>query len=733
MRTPKLFFLTALLTCFTISSSHGSTTTVSEREELKGRLTAIQNSLKNYRVRGQYRIDKWRPERSKWELSTSARGGVLYEARDNPRFHLQVDELVGRWFKGSSEDYFLESSIASYDGRIGQQLYLRTGSPSRSVQIRRGSLKGTAPDDGEGLGDMLSGWRATIFDRILNKNFLLMLDDPSVTVEHVQVEAGKRIHIATTTANLRVAYILDNEHLGLLEERFEIDGKLKVHWKIDSFFPPKIGIAYPKSATRTRYDNDGRVTERAVYTGESVQLNDESVTDDSFRISWPDWCYVTDEITQTTFMLAPSQNEMLQRISDQCDRSAEKLRNAGTPIPTSPSDERRIRSPQVRSVTPSAQPSSNAVISILLPETGTYRANNCGLNTLAFLLQLHGIRANLDDLATSLGVGSHWERVTSLRDLKVALVASGLEVEGYKNTTVDELIEFSRDRRMVFHVQQRSDRPAHYLVMLAGNDQGAYVVDPLNGDRWRSREEVLEKYGRTFTGLCLGVREAVFEASVIGDHEYDVNVGELLEGDSTYVIEVPFLNPGEEPVEILKSSGTCNCYQGVWPRTLAPGEETTLEFRFDAERFGIGKTRRRVVLETDSEETAEIAIDFNADIMAIPLDRKIVWFPAVLDFGTVSASTLPNTTDLTVVLPSGVEISPPADQGAIRLERFGGSEIVGRDVRTTHRYRAILTSLELPESIRLTTKGALQKEIVVPIRSADRNLAGHESSQAGPR
>ncbi len=670
-------------------------------------------------VSGQYEVTERVPETETFARVTFVRGTALYGGERAERFHLDLEEWISRW-DGGAAPYSRDSAIIAFDGRVGAKFRRFTGSAERVVRLGRGLIGANTPIEGAGVGMALSGLEFSLLYRLNSElNLKNYLRGPGATVVEVTRD-GRRCFEVNLQADLRrVTLILDCEDgLRLCEERTEYDGEPRQTLVVSEFFPAKNGIAHPKVAKLTRFV-DGQPHEITEYRASTIEIDDPAVGPKSFCIEWPDWCPVTDLVTSTVFAMAPIDEKLRDDFDAQFDRIAKAFTEMERTLPVPrTAGVRRIRDTATKIVSSEHTPDpASAVISALLPEIEGRRADNCSLNTVAFLMDYYGQPYDLEALSQQLGIGESRELVTSLLSVKNVLVANGLEVSSYKNTAAAEIIDFSRDHPIAFHVRYREDLPAHYLVAMGGDEKGTYIVDPLHGEGYLTRDEFDQRFGRALTGLCLAVQPQRFGALTLEPNlgVHTVDMGNLDEGNLYYQVEVPLLNLTDDPVRILKSTGSCNCFKGVTPHVLPPNDETIVTFTFKSGTFGVGQVSKTVALKLDDEDVKTVNLDFQARVNPLPLERKITWFPATVRFGPSSGSKQ-SSTSASFVVPRGVSLDVAKSQTEfVLVEPVSRGHVSGLDPRDLVRYRLTLLTDDTPEFVELSVSAGSQKIIQVPV------------------
>jgi protein-disulfide isomerase len=94
-----------------------------------------------------------------------------------------------------------------------------------------------------------------------------------------------------------------------------------------------------------------------------------------------------------------------------------------------------------------------------------------------------------------------------------------------------------------------------------------------------------------------------------------IELGTIPSEQDTIVGPIPIINDGDEPLEILKVSGPCACFEG-WSgdKVVLPGEGGMITVKFDKNKINSGEVKRLVTLKTNDPKNELTRVYFTFEI-----------------------------------------------------------------------------------------------------------------------
>lgn len=698
----------------------------SERDAILDQLRVIEETVTHVRVHSSASVKS--ADRHGALLPCNRFKGVsAFETRSQGRFLYDFQEMTGPWVGGLAE-YMTKSRVISFDGRIGVD-------HSRPVQeglsLHRGLIVTERLSLGDGAGNLMSGWELSWmgFFAQSGRSFCEMVSDSSnaFKVSELLVGSIEAYRIGCTANGNRCEFVLGKSSgFPMLSARLWKGDKLSKEVIVEEYFPVTRGFAYPKRATRTRFDKSGQVSNRQEYLGTKIELDPADVNRNSFRALLPVGCFVDDKSSGLTFTVGPDDFSLQADLRKQVLEVRETLLQSGvTPPARRVSEEFRISSLQTREVVQRGEESRNAdeseVLSLMVQEIPELVVDNCGLNAALFVLEHFDVQHEVMDVKDLLGLDPQANGLVSFQDLKLAFEANGLNSTGYKGAGLREAMDSARGGQVcILHTGVGDGRLAHFMVILGASDEGVTAVDPLHGSKWMSTEEFGARFGKKVSGNILVIDPAEtrrFESIVLGQSVASVELGYWLERGGEYVVEIPLLNVGDRDVTVVESKGSCECFRGISPSTISAESETALSIRFDAASFGTGNQSKSVVLMFDGVEESSLALNLHAYVEPLALERKVTFVP---DSFEIDLRFDDSRQELTILLPIGAQVDHVGtdDRGLDIGRTREVARSAATDSRLAYRYWIDVTDYHETSATLLVEVSGLEegnRRITVPI------------------
>jgi len=94
-----------------------------------------------------------------------------------------------------------------------------------------------------------------------------------------------------------------------------------------------------------------------------------------------------------------------------------------------------------------------------------------------------------------------------------------------------------------------------------------------------------------------------------------IDLGTIPSGEDMIVGTIPIMNPGDEPLEIIKVDGPCSCFMGSsGDKVVLPGQGGVITVNFDKNKIASGAVKRLVRLQTNDPKNELVSVYFTFEV-----------------------------------------------------------------------------------------------------------------------
>lgn len=740
------------------------------------RLREAEASLNDIRIEAETRAEAWNAEKEEWEYAGESAFTVTYPGTPRSRARVDFHRMVTRWVDGVSAFAVVRRS-AGYNGRDGKTLTTQQGSSESPAETLDGTIEGRRPPIIDHV-DGLSAWHESSlgFSTPGGERFSDFVEKSAgrTTLAWVAAEENaNELRLTLKNGPREEHWVLDPRHGYSIAAHVShgSEGTVRERFVAERFLEAAPNLFYPAEALMERFGRDGRPEYRTRLLCRAVVANDPAFSEDVFDLQFPPGTFVRDLASDEAFTVGKDPPELEKAIGGEVA--------AAKSAPIRPADEDVLARAAVRVARfdenePSsrvwiwiaaaaialalaaiafarrrrtwrgvaagsailvlaAAPARGEGAALAIEALGSQRVSNCGLNTALFVLRYFGAAdAGVEDLATELGAGRHYEEPVDLLSLKRAFERRGLGVKSVENASPDETVRAAGAERLaVVHVRGCDAGAGHYYVVVGRSEKGdVYVVDTGQGGRFMERSEFDESIGKRATGYALFVgtapaRGAEDLAASGGVIEFDA--GRVDEGRGPFDVRVPVRNGGRTPLRLIESRGSCDCFRSAsFPggtEWLPPGAESTLVLRFEREELPVGRGTQDVLLRLGGEAAPrESLVRVRVEVVRVRPADRVNWYPNRLDFGVWREGEAPEKPfSVSLRIPAGVRLrGASASSESLSLDlvesRSGGSSRAGDARLYSHEVRLADPPVgRLRESVRFELEGGTLHSIEIPV------------------
>jgi hypothetical protein len=770
----RLLLLVTLCTC--MGERFGFAEEVTAKDVIL-HIQTEEDSLRNLTVHSSIKAELWNPQTK--EFVTQNENDVVAFFTGKPGSLARVNFLKKKMRMPRTNSYLIEKESDAYNGKFGTKLFSGVMDTTGATEPRRGMVLNRRPEVFVGVVGYATGWQMSIFGfgeaKALRLSEMLGHSSTDITAKSIEFGGQPAIELSTTSHGGQSQRWVFDPHRGFALLRYErlVQDFVFMRISVDKLAEAAPGIFYPIIGTYETMSQKGPI-ERSTLSVTSVVANDPKFDESVFTIRWPAGTVVQDTIKDVTYTAGADDKHLDQLIREQVQESVLATQAATLPA-TAPAavvgpDSRPSSTQEANDI-----PSSHVTLWLSLsglglaaaiviwwgvrrkkfplgiilvpfaihllqgrcraehPEYWTNTANeaisNCGLNVSLFSLQYLSKPVTAQELSNKLHIGLRRDYPCSLLEIKDVLLGYGLAVNAFKEGTVGDLIQASKEGDVIiFHLDDKSTQ-GHYMILLSHRRDELLLVDPGEGAgvQWVEENAFRENAKDIFTGTFMVVSKEGSENYLPITAERSSYHAHVKLGSGRIKVPVPLSNPGNKEVIVTMLKGDCGCFKGGTPMpfTLEPYSRGILTFEFERDALGVGTVRRQVVLFTgqDPQKLTPITLlDLTVDVESPPPEDLLLWYPHQIDLGVIpNVESVPPHNEIRLHIPRTVQIiSITPSSGLVHVHQVGNDNTssVAIDRGGWVSYDLSLAQPKgknLNESITIRSNDQLNPTIIIPI------------------
>jgi hypothetical protein len=325
-------------------------------DAIRGQEKAVENLV----AAGTFKTVSWDGKRNAWVPAGELDYVVTYEGVPGGKRRIECRKALTPWGDGPAP-FYLESSVAVYDGRVTASLKTQQGDFTRPSEIPTVEVAGNPPDST--MANMASGWAYSLFgvegaarSDPDGRRFSEFLADsqklPGFAADEV-VRDGKtylRIRPGGATGFVEY-YFLDPakayavaRYERTMDDRPTPDGpRVLLYdfvWEVKEFHQPAPNLFFPKRVEGELKKRNGVTLlqhSKAVTTVSKVTLNDPSVNADTYKLKIPKNANLLDPDTGVPILVTGTPAEIQKMMDDAANRARELVGKHQAAPATAPS------------------------------------------------------------------------------------------------------------------------------------------------------------------------------------------------------------------------------------------------------------------------------------------------------------------------------------------------------------------------------------------------------------
>lgn len=320
-------------------------------------------------------------------------------------------------------------------------------------------------------------------------------------------------------------------------------------------------------------------------------------------------------------------------------------------------------------------------------------ADNCALSAVALVANFFGVSEPIEETASRLECGNRRLHAVDMGKMRSALQQLGLEVRGYRDSTIASLIEECRIRCGIAIVHVDIGRRVGHFYLLAPAASGVVVVNPgytVGVHDWSS--PFVGRLIRQATGsaLVVFVDPSRRTWDLVGETEWTLSLGSVEAEERSE--SIPITNGGDSSLRLHTAESSCGCFVSaeLVPSVIPVRGRGALRVRIRGSALGTSITSQQVRLEFAFDDgvlqgsSAGQRVQRTLAIEASrrteqPIIRPVVMPSLVLGhrIWTSASDGVRFAAFATVVVPSGGRVSSWQSNGPVEVRQENFETIGG--------------------------------------------------------
>ncbi|MBL8839924.1 MAG: hypothetical protein JNL90_00160 [Planctomycetes bacterium] len=598
------------------------------------------------------------------------------------RARVEFRPLITKW-QGGSAEFFEEHHELVFDGVSCTKLRFSYGAEGKAVPMATPALElltDTVEIDAAYESSVI---QATVFGDYLpgqtTVNYLA--ERRSVTPECVSAsivgDRANEIQLVVTSpdASIVETWVFDSSRdNSLLQFTKTIASRVTASLRIEELSAHAGGRYFPKRATRERFNKAGECIMRRHWEVAEVAFHADSRVADSWQSRSDAGTRVIDAVIGAQRVVARPDDAVSSQISDEI-RAARVARsqhaaqvdsvtqNRNTPfwllvggalliIPLVAV--RKLRGKFMKNAhclglfmlasAIGAAPLYGRDEGLIMMPPGSYKFENCGVNTAAFVLGYYERRQSLEQISIAVDAGSKREREVTLLALRRILEAHGLTVMAYKETRFEECMRrLDGSNVAILHLFEPGADSGHFVIATAYDANCLpFVVDAGKRCAWATEESARELASQ-FSGTWLLVSALTPETQVWALTADEIPVALTLDkgriGERCERL-VRIRNDVSTALRLASTKSSCGCFEYArltgGANELAAGAEGELKIGLRTAQLSAGSQQLRLRWVDDAGRELFTIVRIEVSGTAEPL--RVLVIPEQFNYGTMSSS-----------------------------------------------------------------------------------------------